>query len=127
MSEDQMLGPNARLALIGCVAMAVAAVGYLGYDIFFSDKLPDPVALEATLAEMVADGDSVASTTRMLVSDGFDCGLVSGETTGTWHCDLAERAPESEFDCPRRIMVSLVPGQNKALASFSVIDAETCM
>ena len=124
---DGMLGPNARLFLIACVVMAIAAVGYLAYDLFLAATLPDAASLEASLAAMVADGDTVARATRMLVGDGFECGLVAGQTTGTWHCDLAERVPTGEFDCPRRISVLLVPNADKTLASFSVQDAEICM
>ena len=118
---------NARLALFAVLTMAVAAVGYLIYDQFIADVLPDVVALERTLAGMVADGETVARATRMLTRDGFECGLVAGQTTGTWHCDLAERVPTSEIDCPRRISVMLVPGENKTLATFSVTDGEMCM
>jgi hypothetical protein len=124
---DGMLGPNARLFLIFCVVMAVAAVLYLAYYLFVDDSLPDAAALETTLAAMVAEGDTVARATRMLVGDGFECGLVAGQTTGTWHCDLAERVPTGEFDCPRRISVLLVPNEDKSIASFSVTDAEICM
>lgn len=119
--------PNGRLALIACVAMAIAAVAYLAYDLFLADTLPDAAALERTLAAMVADGDTVARATRMLERDGFECGLVAGQTTGSWHCDLAERVPTDEFDCPRRIMVALVPDDAGKLASFSVLDGEFCM
>lgn len=119
--------PNARLALIAVVAMAVAAVGYLVYDLFLADVLPDAASLERTLAAMVADGDTVARATRMLTRDGFECGLVAGQTTGTWHCDLAERLPSDEMDCPRRISVLLVPDTDKSLSSFLVTDAEICM
>ena len=122
-----MVGPNANRFLIACIVMAVAAVLYLAYYLFVDDSLPDAVALEKTLASMVADNDTVAHATRMLVGDGFECGLVAGETTGTWHCDLAERAAEHEFDCPRRISVLLVPKADKTLASFTVTDAETCL
>lgn len=124
---DGMLGPNARLFLIACVVMAIAAVAYLVYYLFIGDTLPDAADLEATLASMVADNDTVAQATRMLVGDGFECGLVAGQTTGTWHCDLAERVPTGEFDCPRRISVLLVPNADKTLASFTVTDAEICM
>ena len=122
-----MVGPNANRFLIACIVMAVAAVLYLAYYLFVDDSLPDAVALEKTLASMVADNDTVAHATRMLVGDGFECGLVAGETTGTWHCDLAERAAEHEFDCPRRISVLLVPKADKTLASFTVQDAEMCL
>ncbi len=118
---------NARLALIAVLAMAVASVGYLIYDQFVADVLPDAAALERTLAGMVADGDTVARATRMLTRDGFECGLVAGQTTGTWHCDLAERIPTSELDCPRRIMVALIPGEDGKLANFSVLDGAFCM
>ena len=122
-----MLSQNARLALIGCVAMAVAAVAYLIYYLFLRDTLPDTAALEATLATMVGDGETVARATRMLTRDGFECGLVAGQTTGTWHCDLAEHAPTHELDCPRRISVLLIPNADKSLASFTVTDGEMCM
>jgi hypothetical protein len=122
-----MVGPNARLFLIACIAMAVAAVGYLAYDLFVADSLPDAAKLESTLSAMVAGNDTVAHATRMLVSDGFECGLVAGETTGTWHCDLAERAAEHEFDCPRRISVLLMPDADKSIASFTVTEAEMCL
>lgn len=122
-----MVSPNANRFLIVCIAMAVAAVAYLAYYLIVDDALPDAADLDATLASMVADGDTVAHATRMLVGDGFECGLVAGETTGTWHCDLAERAAEHEFDCPRRISVLLVPNADKSIASFTVTDAETCL
>ena len=122
-----MVGPNANRFLIACIVMAVAAVAYLAYYLIAGDSLPDAASLEATLAAMVASDDTVAHATRMLVGDGFECGLVAGETTGTWHCDLAERAAEHEFDCPRRISVLLVPDADKTLASFTVTDAEMCL
>ena len=122
-----MVGPNANRFLIACIVMAVAAVAYLAYYLIVDDSLPDAADLESTLASMVADNDTVAHATRMLVGDGFECGLVAGETTGTWHCDLAERAAEHEFDCPRRISVLLVPKADKTLASFTVQDAEMCL
>ena len=122
-----MVGPNANRFLIACIVMAVAAVGYLAYYLIVDDSLPDAADLESTLASMVADNDTVAHATRMLVGDGFECGLVAGETTGTWHCDLAERAAEHEFDCPRRISVLLMPNADKTLASFTVKDAEMCL
>ena len=122
-----MVGPNGNRLLIACIVMAVAAVGYLAYYLIVDDSLPDAADLESTLASMVADNDTVAHATRMLVGDGFECGLVAGETTGTWHCDLAERAAEHEFDCPRRISVLLVPKADKTLASFTVQDAEMCL
>ena len=122
-----MVGPNANRFLIACIVMAVASVAYLAYYLIAGDSLPDAASLEATLAAMVAADDTVAHATRMLVGDGFECGLVAGETTGTWHCDLAERVAEHEFDCPRRISVLLVPKADKTLASFTVTDAETCL
>ena len=122
-----MVGPNANRFLIACIAMAVIAVAYLAYYLIMGNSLPDAAALEATLAAMVADNDTVAHATRMLVGDGFECGLVAGQTTGTWHCDLAERVAEHEFDCPRRISVLLVPDVDKSIASFTVTDAETCL
>ena len=122
-----MVGPNANRFLIACIVMAVAAVAYLAYYLIVDDSLPDAADLESTLASMVADNDTVAHATRMLVGDGFECGLVAGETTGTWHCDLAERAAEHEFDCPRRISVLLMPNADKTLASFTVTDAEMCL
>lgn len=122
-----MVGSNARLFLFACIAMAVAAVFYLAYDLFLADTLPDAAKLESTLSAMVAGNDTVAHATRMLVGDGFECGLVAGETTGTWHCDLAERVAEHEFDCPRRISVLLVPDADKSIASFTVTDAEMCL
>ena len=122
-----MISPNARLFLIACIAMAVGAVGYLVYYLFLADALPDAASLEAVFASMVADGDTVARATRMLTRDGFECGLVAAETTGTWHCDLAERVPTDEFDCPRRIMVALIPDDDGRLANFSVLDGAFCM
>lgn len=124
---DGMVGSNARLFRIACVVMAIAAVGYLAYYLFVGDSLPDAASLERALASMVADNDTVAHATRMLVGDGFECGLVAGQTTGTWHCDLAERVAEHEFDCPRRISVMLVPDIDKSIASFTVTDAEMCL
>lgn len=122
-----MVGPNANRFLIFCIVMAVAAVAYLAYYLVVDDSLPDAAALDKTLAGMVEDNDTVAHATRMLVGDGFECGLVAGQTTGTWHCDLAERVAEHEFDCPRRISVLLVPNEDKTLASYSVEDAEMCL
>ena len=122
-----MVGPKAHYALYVFAAMAVLAVAYLIYYLIMGDALPDAAELERTLSAMVAGNDTVAHATRMLVGDGFECGLVAGQTSGTWHCDLAERVAEHEFDCPRRISVLLVPEADKTLGSFSVTDAEMCL
>jgi hypothetical protein len=64
--------------------------------------------------------------TRGLTADGFECGVVA-DSSGAWHCDLAERAPEDEFDCPMRIMVALVPDAAGKLANYSVLKGAFCM
>jgi hypothetical protein len=115
-----------RIAALALGALAVAVVGYFVADRFFGGALPDPAAVERRLADMVADGDPLASATRALTADGFECGLVADES-GAWHCDLAEGESTDEFDCPMRIMVALIPDDAGRLARFSVAKGEFCM
>jgi len=126
-------GQAARIVVVIALVWVVAGA-FVAWRLATAPVLPDVAALEAQLEEAVANGAALGDVVALLEAQGFDCtpspsdsdAADSNAMAGRF-CEIVEREPKGELDCPMRVTVTLLFDDTVRAVGYSVMKGAFCM